>query len=38
MNDSENTNPLPTDPVHNPVMPYDQFTYGLVLIFWNNTP
>jgi hypothetical protein len=33
MNNSDDTDPLPPDPV----IPDNQFTYRRVLIFWNNT-
>ena len=37
MNNGEDTNPLPTDSVYDTIISYDQFTYSLVFIFWNNT-
>jgi hypothetical protein len=36
MNNSDDTDPLPPDPVYDPVIPDNQFTYRRVLIFWNN--
>jgi hypothetical protein len=36
VDDRDNTDALSAESIHDAIIPYDQLSYGFVLIFWNN--
>jgi hypothetical protein len=38
MNNSDDANPLPANPIDDPIMPHDQLAYRLVFILRDDTP